>query len=46
MPCTYKAIPISALAAIVAQRAAYAGNRVILGVEEPRSNESADHVIE
>ena len=46
MPCTCKAL-ISALsragiAAIVAQRAAYAGDCVILGVEEPRSNESAD----
>jgi len=30
----------------VAQRAAYMGNRVIFGVEEPRSNESADQVIE
>jgi hypothetical protein len=28
------------------QRAAYTGNRVILGVEEPRSGESADQVIE
>jgi len=30
----------------VAQRAAYTGNRVILGVEEPRSNESANQVVE
>jgi hypothetical protein len=29
----------------VAHRAAYTGNRVIIGVEEPR-NESADQVIE
>jgi hypothetical protein len=48
MPCTCKAIPISALsragiAAIMAQRAAYAGNR---GAEELRSDESADEVIE
>jgi hypothetical protein len=28
------------------QRAAYTGNRVFLGIEEPRSNESADQVIE
>jgi len=30
----------------LAHRAAYTGNRVILGVDEPRSNESADQVIE
>jgi len=30
----------------VAQGEAYTANRVILGVEEPRSNESADQVIE
>jgi hypothetical protein len=47
MPCTCKAILISALsragiAAIMAQRAAYAGNRA----EELRSDESADEVIE
>jgi hypothetical protein len=48
MPCTFKAVPVSALsraviAAMMAQRAAYAGNRVI---EELRGDESADKVIE